>query len=184
MLLYQDNTAFPSNPFWITPTLATRTTADERPLTPPPSDQRRVLLVDEPHSFRGKLAAELVAAGFEVLQASDVYEAVHLARRNEIELLVIGGDQRYQSGWRCAGKLCGRPPWYGVILYLTSVSHRDRLWGQASKLSDLVETKGQAKPLVHAVLHAVGRSVPLASRQFEDGLMRGQDLERSGNPVA
>lgn len=124
------------------------------------------MLVDEPHRFRERVATRLVDADVDVLQASDVYEALRLVRGSEIDLLVIGGDQRYQSGWRCAGKLCGRPPWRGVILYFDHVSDRDRLWGQVSQLSALIETKGRTEPLVRAVLRALRQSLPAGERHL------------------
>ncbi|WP_203545390.1 hypothetical protein [Candidatus Laterigemmans baculatus] len=123
-----------------------------------------MMLVDDSHPFREQVATKLFSADVVALQASDVYEALRLARGSEIDLLVIGGDQRYQSGWRCAGKLCGRSPSCGVILYFDHVSDRDRLWGRVSHLSALVETKGRPKPLVAAVLRALGRSLPAADR--------------------
>jgi|GEM_PF-5233750 len=150
MLLYEENAARRSSVVWIKPTSAAQTTATTDPLVPPRSGH--VLLVDEPGPFRERAAAELAEANLNVLQASDVYEALHLARRSEIELLAIGGDQRYQSGWRCAGKLCGRPPWRGVILYFAQVSDRDRLWTRVSQLTALVETNGQSEPLVSEIL--------------------------------
>lgn len=126
--------------------------------------QQRVLLVDDQRPFRDRVAIEFLRAGVDVLQASGVYDALQFARDHEVDLLVIGGEQRYQSGWPCAGKLCGRPPWGGVILYFGRVSERDRLWARVSELAALVETKGEVKRLIEPVLRNLGMSSPVAGR--------------------
>ncbi len=143
---------------WITPTSASRAPADEPQRAPPRYGQASVLLVDEPHPFRTRTAAKLATANLDVIQASDVYEALRLARGREIDLLVIGGDQQYQSGWRCAAKLCGHPPWRGAILYFAHTSDRDRLWGRVSQVAALVETGGDPETLVREVLRGLDQS--------------------------
>ena len=162
MLLCQRKADRPSNQVWITPRSAIQAVVAGVPVLPPRRGQGRVMLVDEPRLYREQTAASLADAGVGVLQASDVYEALRLGRGSEIDLLVIGGDQRDQSGWRCAGKLCGRSPWPGVILYFAHASDRDRLWGRVSQVEALVETKGQTEPLVRAVLQGLGRSLTAA----------------------
>lgn len=121
-----------------------------------------MLLVDDQRPIRNRVAAELSRAGIDVLQASGVSDALRLAWDHEVDLLVIGGEQQYQSGWPCAGKLCGRPPWGGAILYFGRVSERDRLWARVSELAALVETKGEAKRLTEPVLRNLATSSPAA----------------------
>lgn len=123
-----------------------------------------MLLVDDQRPFRDRVASELRGAGIDVLQASGVYDALQLAWDREVDLLVIGGEQQCRSGWRCAGKLCGRPPWGGVVLFFGRVSECDRLWARVSELAALVETKGEVKRLTEPVLRNLGMSSPVAGR--------------------
>ena len=119
-----------------------------------------VVLVDDQHSFRERVADELCRAGVHVLQASGVYEATRLTRGRKLDLLVVAGQQRHQSGWLCAAKLCGQPPWRNVILHLDYVSHRDRLWGRVSELAALVETRGHVEPLIGSIVRQLRRRSP------------------------
>ena len=144
---------------WIRPTSSSKLVEAEGEL--PLSNVHRpsrVLLVDEPHPLREQVAAQLFEAGILVIRAAGVHEAHRLVRRFPIDLLIIGGDQRYENIWRSAGKLCGPPPWHGVVLYLGHVSARDRLWGKASELAALVETKGLPELVVRATLRGLGES--------------------------
>lgn len=120
------------------------------------------MLVDDQYPFRECAADELRGAGVRVVEASGVYDALRLARGREIDLLVIAGQQRHQSGWLCASKLCGQPPWKKVVLYFASPSNRDRRWSQASELAGLVETRGGVKPLVTLVLLHLDQLSPAA----------------------
>ena len=151
---------------WIRPSLSVLAKADSGFPLSSAGDHARVLLVDEPNRLPDQAAAELAGAGLHVVQATGVSGALAMARRFAINLLVIGGDRRYENIWRCAGKLCGPPPWHGVVLYLSDVTAGDRLWGTASQVTDLVETRGQPEPLVRAVLRCFGWSAADTDRHL------------------
>lgn len=120
------------------------------------------MLVDDQHPFRECAADELRTAGVCVVEASGVYDALRLARGREIDLLVIAGQQRHQSGWLCASKLCGQPPWKKVVLYFDYLSKHDRRWSQALELAASVETSGRVKPLVASILLDLAKFSPAA----------------------
>ena len=158
MPTFYPSSALYLNPAWIFPKEATEAAGRAAFLST--STDRQVMLVDDQHAFRERVADALGGAGVRVLQASGVYDATRLARGRELDLLVVAGQQRQQSGWLCAGKLCGQPPWTDVILHFGCVSRRDRLWAGVSEIAALVETRGHVEPLVGAILRQLRRRSP------------------------
>lgn len=136
---------------WISPSLRTRPDA----ATSSSGDVSNVLLVDDRIAFRGTLAARLMQHGLEVIQAIGVHDAWHLARRRTIDLVVIRGNLQRQSGWGCAAKLCGLPPWRGVVMHFDELTDQDRKWAYVSGLTALEETAGQSGNLVGTVLRVL-----------------------------
>lgn len=118
----------------------------------PSSDRAwHILLIDDRLPFRRTVASALADERVELIQAAGVYDAVRLARRRTVDLIVVRGNLEFQSGWRCAAKLCGVPPWRGVVMHFDDVTERDRNWAQVSGLTRLTETAGQPGRLVDAV---------------------------------
>lgn len=114
-----------------------------------------VLLVDDREAFRYTVSAELQRHGAQVLSATGPYDAWHLGRHRHIDLIVIRGNLHSQSGWQCAAKLCGRPPWKGVVMHFDRVSHTDRNWRFAAGLTGLVETGGRPQSVVECILRVL-----------------------------
>ncbi|WP_164103674.1 response regulator [Candidatus Laterigemmans baculatus] len=145
---------------WISPSLRSSPGAGSSVGLAVPGQVACVLLVDDREPFRYAVAAELQRQGVEVLTATGAYDAWRLARHRHVDLIVIRGDLRSQSGWQCAAKLCGRPPWRGVILHFDRLSHADRNWEFAAGLSELVESRGRSERVVEGVLRELNGSPP------------------------
>lgn len=132
---------------WLSPTLRTRSDGGD----PSSGDDSRVLLVDDRMLFRQAVASGLMLDRVEVIQATGVYDALRLIHRRAIALVVIRGNLRSQSGWGCAAKLCGAPPWRGVILHFDCLTDQSRKWARASGVTGLAETCGRPEKLVATV---------------------------------
>ena len=145
---------------WISPTLRTQSDGGASCIDTP-----HVLLVDDRGAFRRDVFFALTYAGIEVTEANGVYDALRLSHRRTVDWVVIRGNLRSQNGWRCAAKLCGAPPWLGVLMHFDELTGRDRKWADVSGLARLVETGGRPAKLLgplFAVLNAA--SPPRPSR--------------------
>ena len=138
-----------TSPFspWISPALRRRCDAGQ-----PPSEIPQILLVDDRAAFRRSVASDLTHARVHVIEATGVYDALRLANRRIIDFVVVRGDLGSQSGWSCAAKLCGAPPWRGVVMHFDELTEQDRRWAEVSSLARLVETGGRPRNLAVAVL--------------------------------
>lgn len=142
---------------WISPTLGTNSEADRSTTL----ESSCVLLVDDREAFRYAVATDLQRHAVQVLAATGAYDAWHLAHHRHIDLIVLRGNLASQSGWQCAAKLCGRPPWRGVVMHFDKVSNVDRNWRLAAGLAALVETGGRPESVVQCVLRVLN-NFPLA----------------------
>ena len=131
---------------WICPALRRRPNAGQ-----PPSETPQILLVDDRTAFRRTVASDLTHERVHVIEATGVYDALRFARRRIIDFVVVRGDLGSQSGWRCAAKLCGAPPWRGVVMHFDKLTEQDRRWAGVSSLARLVETGGRPDKLTGVV---------------------------------
>lgn len=145
--LYRSNSLSP----WISPISRARLAGGKLA-----SDSPCVLLVDDRVDFRQRVAAELKRRGMQVLTAAGPYDGWQLAHHRSVDMIVIRGDLQAQSGWQCVAKLCGPPPWRGVVMHFDSASDADRNWRFAAGLAGFVETHGRPQEVVEGVLRALG----------------------------
>lgn len=115
----------------------------------------KLLLIEDRTDFRQTVARSLACEGMRVLEAVGVYDAWRLAQGESIDLIVVRGDLRAGSGWQCAAKLCGHPPWHGVLLYFEKLTGRDRTWARAAGVSRPLETCGEPDKLTAGVLRSL-----------------------------
>lgn len=88
---------------------------------PQPSGLRRVFVVDDDPGIRMICRFNLVAAGLEVLEASDGEEARDVLQEQQVDVLLLDVMMPRRDGWEVAREFGGSVP----IVFLTARAHAD-----------------------------------------------------------
>lgn len=142
--------ATPIDSPWIIPTIGGSPGANAKLAGP-----TKLLLIEDRVDFRRAIATSVACESIHVLEAVGVYDAWRVAQGQSIDRIAIRGDLRAGSGWHCAAKLCGHPPWRGVLLYFDELTGRDHAWARAAGIPRPVETGGEPDKLIASVLRSL-----------------------------
>jgi len=81
-----------------------------------PGVPAKILLVDDDHGIREMLARLLVGEGYAVLAAANGSESVDLARRAEVDLVLLDLNMPGMDGWETYEKLASENPLLPIIV--------------------------------------------------------------------
>lgn len=120
----------------------------------------RVLTVDDSSAMRQLLGITLTNAGYDVLQAADGSEALDLARREAVDVVITDVNMPNMDGIRLVRELRRLPSYCGVpvLVLTTEASSEKKMEGKAAGATGWIVKPFNPERLLAAVSKVLGRS--------------------------